>query len=201
LLRLLIFLNENADVRHPVDRGRKNEWDGVMFGLILPYVIGLAIGIDPGAEVVDPGLALLPPVIEDGSGDEYAGLEPEPQVPTGKFTTAVEVKPILGMTKTTWVAVRAFEGQDLLYFSHLLAWRCGLWDIRYGVNGEPAETVVGMEPCHDETAQPNGLTDVINFPIYATMPLDSVESVYVEIVFDDGTTDFAQFERSEILIP
>lgn len=172
-----------------------------MFGLLLPYVIGLAIGIEPDAQGGDAATALLPPVIDDGSGDNAALRDPEPQVPTGKFTTAVEVKPILGMTKANWVAVRAYEGQDLLYFSHLLAWRCGLWDIRYGINGEPAETVLGMEPCHDDTAQPNSLTDVVNFPIYANFPLDSVESVYVEIVFDDGTSDFAQFDRSEILIP
>ncbi len=171
-----------------------------MFDLLLPYVIGLAIGIEPDAPVEDLGLALLPPVVE-GSGDLAVMGDPEPQIPTGKFTTAVEVKPILGMTKDNWVAVRAYEGQDLLYFSHLLAWRCGLWDISYGVNGAPAETVVGMEPCHEDTAQPNSLMDVINYPIYATLPLDSVETVYVEVVFDDGTTDFAQFNRSEILIP
>jgi hypothetical protein len=69
------------------------------------------------------------------------------------------------------------------------------------VNGAPAETVVAMEPCHMDTSQPNGLTDVINYPIYATLPLDTVETVYVEVTFDDGTSDFAQFNRADILIP
>jgi hypothetical protein len=171
-----------------------------MFDLFLPYVIGLAIGIAPADPVDAPDIAALP-AISEGSGDDASLRDPEPQIPTGKFTTATEVKPILGMTKSNWVAVRAYEGQDLLYFSHLLAWRCGLWDIRFGINGAPADTVVAMEPCHTDTAQPNGLTDVITYSPYVALPLNSVETVYVEIVFDDATSDFAQFDRSEIVIP
>lgn len=172
-----------------------------MFDLLLPYVIGLAIGIEPVVPNDAPIDVAIAIPIDEGSGDDASLREPEPQIPTGKYTTAVEVKPILGMTKSNWVAVRVYEGQDLLYFTHLLAWRCGLWDIRYGVNGGAADNVVAMEPCLEGTAQPNGLTDVINYPIYVTLPVDSVESVYVEIVFDDGTTDFGQFERLEIFIP
>ena len=173
-----------------------------MLDLFLPYVIGLAFGIGPsdGAQLA-PADAPIALIVDEGSGDDVSSRTPEPQIPTGKFTTAVEIKPILGMTKSNWVAVRAYDGQDLLYFTHLLAWRCGLWDIRYGVNGAPADNVVPMEPCNVDTAQPNGLTDVINYSPYVTLPLDSVDSVYVELTYDDGTTDFAQFSRPEILIP
>jgi hypothetical protein len=172
-----------------------------MFDLFLPYIIGLALGIEPGASQGTPDDASVTLFVDEGSGDDASSRVPEPQVPTGKFTTAVEVKPILSMTKSNWAAVRAYEGQDLLYFSHLLAWRCGLWDIRYGVNGAPADTLVSMEPCNVDTAQPNGLTDVINYSPYVTLPLNSVETVFIELTYDDGTTDFAQFSRTEILIP
>lgn len=178
-----------------------------MFDLFLPYAIGLAMGIEPEprsamaatAEATATAQALSE--IDQGSGDDLATREPEPQVATGKFTTAVEVKPILGMTKSNWVAVRLYEGQDLVYFTHLLSWRCGLWDIRYGINGDPAENVLAMEPCHEDTAQPNGMTDVANFLPYIVLAPESVDSIYVEITFDDGTTDFAQFNRNEVLIP
>ena len=201
MLRLLAVLAQFCDLRHPDDRVTKNQGGGVMFDLFLPYVIGLALGIDPNAAQVTPEVAPLELTTDEGSGDDASTRTPEPQIPTGKYTTAVEVKPILGLTKSNWVAVRAYEGQDLLYFSHLLAWRCGLWDIRYGVNGAAADNVVPMEPCHEDTAQPNGLTDVINYSPFVTLPLDSVDSVYVELTYDDGTTDFAQFDRAEILIP
>ena len=176
-----------------------------MFDLFLPLILGAAVGIEPETapvEVTDVIVEEALPVLDAGSGDDLSATrEPEPQVPTGKYTTALEVRPILGMTKSNWVGVREYEGQDLVYFSHLLAWRCGLWDIRYGINGAPAETVVGMEPCNEEFAQPNVMVDIENFPPYAVYPLQSVESIYIEIVFDDGTTDFAQFDRNEVRIP
>ena len=132
---------------------------------------------------------------------ETVAREPEPQVPTGKFTTAVEVRPILGMTKQNWVAVRLYNGNDLVYFTHLLAWRCGLWEIRYSVNNSDDVQSFPMEPCHEDTAQPNAMTDVANFLPYVTLPPESVESIYVELVMDDGTTDFAVFQRQAVLLP
>jgi hypothetical protein len=174
-----------------------------MFELYLPFVLGLAVGIAPpdaDTEVAQAPVLELAPV-DEGSGDDMVSREPEAQVPTGKYTTALEVRPILGMTKSNWAAVRLYEDQDLLYFTHLMAWRCGLWDIRYGVNGAPADQVMPMEPCNEQFQQPNAMVDIENFLPYVVFPANSVESVYVEIIFDDGTTDFAQFNRNEILIP
>ncbi len=170
-----------------------------MFELFLPYLIGTALGMSANEGDTQTTQAEVP--VLEASGDDIASRTPEPQIPTGKFTTAVEVKPILGMTKGNWVAVRNYNGQDLLYFSHLLAWRCGLWDVRYGINGAPADQVFPLEPCYDDLQTPNSIVDVETYLIYATLPPDSVETVYVEVTFDDGTTDFAQFNRNEIQIP
>lgn len=174
-----------------------------MFDLFLPLILGVAVGIEPPER---PEVAVVESeavfTIDLGSGDDLdAARTPEPQIPTGKYTTAIEVRPILGMTKGQWIGVREYEGQDLLYFTHLMAWRCGLWDIRYGINGAPAETVMVMEPCNEEFAQPNVMVDIENYLPFVAYPLGSVESVYVEIVFDDGTSDFAQYERDEVRIP
>lgn len=122
----------------------------------------------------------------------------EDQTPTGKFLTASEVKPILGATKGNWIAVREWEGQDLIYFTHLLSWRCGLYEIRYTVNGgvqqvwpfpdcDPATHTMGVIP--EGTA------------IYTELPLKSVESVAVELLYDDLSTETATFERAAVLIP
>lgn len=175
-----------------------------MLEFALPYLIALALDLDlpePGASSAPAQSVAALQGTAAPAGSAATDREPEPQVPTGKYTTAVEVKPILGMTKSNWVAVRLYEGQDLLYFTHLMSWRCGLWEVRYGVNGAPADTLVPMEPCHDDTAQPNAMTDVANYLPYVVLPPESVETVYVEITFDDGTTDFAQFARSAVLIP
>lgn len=177
-----------------------------MIDLFLPLIIGIGLGIEPpetGMDTVEVAAVVEPIVpLSQGSGDDLnATREPEAQVATGKYTTALEVRPILGMTKGQWIGVREFNGQDYIYFSQLMGWRCGLWDIRYGINGAPAINVMPMEPCNEEFAQPNVMVDIENYLPYVVYPLGSVESVYVEIVFDDGTSDFAQFERSEVRIP
>lgn len=163
-----------------------------MIQLFIPFLIGIALGLP--APQQEPGLAAADPVAP-------IARPPEPQIATGRFTTAIEVKPIIGMTKQNWVAVRRYEGNDLVYFTHLLAWRCGLWEIRYSLNSDEPLQVFPMEPCHEDTAQPNAMTDVANYLPYITRPLDSVDTIYVELVFDDGTTDFAVFSRQDVLMP
>lgn len=77
-----------------------------MIDLFLPLIFGLSMGIEPaesGAPAA-PVVAAVDPILplEQGSGDDLsADREPEPQIPTGKYTTAMEVRPILGMTKAT----------------------------------------------------------------------------------------------------
>ena len=46
------------------------------------------------------------------------------------FTEADDIEPILGMTKANWIAVREWEGEDLLYFSHLITYRCAIDQVR-----------------------------------------------------------------------
>ena len=116
------------------------------------------------------------------------------------FTTAAEVKPILTATKAAWIAVRPYDGHDLLYFTNALAWRCGVAEIRYGVNGAKAETVLAMEPCHGDEAVPNALKLAGVLP-YVTLPLNSVQSVSVVVVFDDGSAEPAEYLRAAVLMP
>lgn len=122
-----------------------------------------------------------------------------PQVAAAQqFTTAPEVRPILQATKGAWVAVREYDGQDLVYFTQLLSWRCGLSEIRYGLNGAPAQTVFPMEPCYDGTAMPNA---VKSDAIYLRAPLGAVQAITVQLIYDDGGTEEASFARAQVLMP
>lgn len=116
-----------------------------------------------------------------------------------QFTTAAEIRPILDATKANWVAVREYDGQDLLYFTHLMAWRCGLDSIYYSVNSG-AEVLWNGEPCHDGEAQPNAIkaTDSLPFTKFA---LQSVNTVNVRLVYDDGGEATASFARADIMTP
>lgn len=115
------------------------------------------------------------------------------------MTTAAEVKPILEATKGSWIAVREYDGRDLLYFTHLLAWRCGLESVEYSVNG--ADFVLwDMEPCYEDEASPSAMKDADRLPFIST-DLKSIETIVVKLSYDDGTTDEVSFERASVLIP
>jgi hypothetical protein len=173
-----------------------------MIQLFIPFVFGLALGIEPPAAIATAPAATADVTLPGQAiADAFAGRAPDPQTGTGKFTTATEIKQIVLMTKGNWVAINDNDGQDILYFTHLLSWRCGMWGIRYGLNGEPATTTLPLEPCHEDTVTPNAMTDITGFPPYVVLPLDSISSVYVEIIFDDGTTDFAVFPRAAVMLP
>lgn len=128
-----------------------------------------------------------------------SGLVAEPQVPTGKFTTAVEIKPILGATRSNWIGVREFDGQDLLYVTHLWSWRCGLIELRIGINGAPPE-VWPLPTCHEDQPAPNAILEQDGLP-YGVFTLGSVQTIDVELTYDDLTTERARFERHAVKIP
>lgn len=112
------------------------------------------------------------------------------------FTTAGEVRPILDMTRGSWIALRESGGKDLVYFTHLLAWRCGLSEIRYGFNGAAPSNTFKMEACHEGSTQPNALS---SDHVYVSQPAGSVKEVRVQLVYDDGSREEATFRRADIL--
>lgn len=130
--------------------------------------------------------------------DMAAGWTAEDQTATGRMVTASEVRPILTVTKGSWIAVREWDGNDLLYFTNLLAWRCGLHEIRYAVNGGP-EQVLEAEPCYTEEGAPNALKVEGILP-YVVLPLGSVQSVTVRVLYDDLSVDSVDYDRQAVQI-
>jgi hypothetical protein len=179
---------------------------------ILMILIALATGggesgkAQMGAEggVADPMIASSedPPPNALASATPDADPSPyvaEQQVPTGRFTTAVEVKPILNATRGNWIAVREFNGQDLVYVTHLWSWRCGLVAMKFAINGGELQEWP-LPKCHDDTNAPNAILQDDGLP-YREFPLGSVETVSVELIFDDLSTDGATFNRAGAMIP
>lgn len=131
---------------------------------------------------------------------DVTGMQPDDQTPTGKFTTAAEVGPILQMTKDSWVAVREYDGQDWVYFSHILSWRCGLKGMKYSINEEPLKDLE-LPECHMKYKQPNALIDDDVLVGVQTYDLGSVKSIRVDLLLDNLTTQSATVQRENILIP
>jgi len=165
-----------------------------MFHIILRLTMILGVGLGLGF-----GLGADRATAQGLAGSSTSDWQPEPQTPTGKFTTATEVKPILTATKSAWLALREYDGKDLLYFTQLLAWRCGLHEIQFAVNGA-APQLLEIEACHTDTAQPNAMKMDSHLP-YLSYDLGSVNHVTVTVIYDDASTDSAEFSRKDILMP
>ena len=131
---------------------------------------------------------------------DLTGLVPDDQTPKGKFTTAAEVGPILEMTKDSWSAVREYDGQDLVYFTHVLSWRCGLKGAKYSINDGPLLDLE-MPDCHMKFKQPNAMIDEEPLLTYKRYELGSVNSVRVDLLLDNLTVQSVTLLRENILIP
>ncbi|WP_083225562.1 hypothetical protein [Neptunicoccus sediminis] len=126
-------------------------------------------------------------------------VPPQPASAQAKFLSAAQIKPILTATKGNWIAVREYDGQDLLYFTHLLSWRCGLTAIDYRVNNEETFKSWPIGTCNEDLSNPNALAD--DQKIYTGFPLGAIRTVTVRITYDDETTEENRYEREMVLLP
>ncbi|SFM43306.1 hypothetical protein [Shimia aestuarii] len=143
------------------------------------------------------GIALLAGVLGACMAIAQDAREAEDQTPTGKFMTATEVRPILQATKGNWIAVREYGGQDLVYFTHLISWRCGLYDVHYSINGGPVREFP-LPDCPPDIAQPNAIPQ--DAEIYLSFGAGAVQSVRVDLLYDDLGTESVTFERAAVLM-
>ena len=112
-----------------------------------------------------------------------------------QFNSSAEVKPLLPMIIPQWVGLREYDGQDLLYFTLLEVYRCGLDQIRYRINGEEPRIWV-TEPCEGDATFSEIGEDRLP---YTEFPLRSVNEVIIELIFDDGTMQTEIYPRASIL--
>jgi hypothetical protein len=101
-------------------------------------------------------------------------------------------KQILPLIKANWLAFRNYSGKQFIYFGNLLAYRCGLAEIRYSVNSDALDQTFPLPPC--DPANPQAL-DVAKYPPFVTLPPGTAKQVSVQAVFKDGAkTDMARFK-------
>ncbi len=134
-----------------------------------------------------PGLAL------------FAALLQPLALSAQSFTTAAEIRPILEATRGAWVALRQWEGKELLYFTHLESWRCGMAQVRFSVNSTAAARVWDMPPCLTGTPSPNAIPEG-RLP-YTELPAEALQTLTVVVVLADGTELRQDYTRARILMP
>ncbi len=59
---------------------------------------------------------------------------------------------ILDMTATSWLSFREFNGL-LVYYTHLMSYRCAIREVRVGIDSAVPDKVLKMPPCDPEGSQ------------------------------------------------
>lgn len=92
-------------------------------------------------------------------------------------------KQVLPMTRANWVAFRNWGGRQFVYFTHLMAYRCGLAEVRYRLEPGAKEAVFPLPPCDPQN--PHAI-DAATYPPYLDLPLGTATGVAVQVVYKDG---------------
>ena len=88
---------------------------------------------------------------------------------------------ILDLTKGSWAYFRDFNGRQLIYFTHLEAYRCGISRVRYSLNTQALDHEWKLQPCDPQA--PNNITT--DMP-YIALPLGTASSITVQLTFNNG---------------
>jgi len=97
---------------------------------------------------------------------------------------------ILDMTATSWLSFREFNGL-LVYYTHLMSYRCAIREVRVGIDSAVPDKVLKMPPCdaRDPGAIPHDAT-----PYLKLAP--STQFVSVELTYRDGSvSEIKSFRR------
>ena len=97
---------------------------------------------------------------------------------------------ILDMTATSWLSFREFNGL-LVYYTHLMSYRCAIREARFGVDSAVPDKVLKMPPCdpRDPSAIPHDALPYLKLP-------PSTQFVSVELTYRDGSiSEIKSFRR------
>ncbi|MFT4277684.1 MAG: caspase family protein [Rhodopseudomonas sp.] len=88
---------------------------------------------------------------------------------------------ILDMTATSWLSFRDYNGL-LVYYTHLMSYRCAIREARIGIDSAVPDKVLKMPACdmRDPIAIPSSATPYFKLP-------STVKSVSVELTYRDGS--------------
>jgi hypothetical protein len=92
-------------------------------------------------------------------------------------------KRILEFTANNWVGFRDYNGRQLIYFTHLTAYRCGIAHVAYSLNKDTLDLSFALPPCEKRSA--NAIPP--DFQPYLSLPLNTAHEIYLQLTFKDGT--------------
>jgi hypothetical protein len=97
---------------------------------------------------------------------------------------------ILDMTSTSWLSFRDFNGV-LVYYTHLMSYRCAIRQVRIGIDSAMPDKVLAMPACNmkDPISIPSDASPYLKLP-------PSTQFVSVELTYRDGSvSEIKSFRR------
>jgi hypothetical protein len=97
---------------------------------------------------------------------------------------------ILDMTSTSWLSFREFNGL-LVYYTHLMSYRCAIRQVRIGIDTSMPDKVLTMPACNmkDPISIPSDASPYLKLP-------SSTQFVSVELTYRDGSvSEIKSFRR------
>jgi hypothetical protein len=91
-------------------------------------------------------------------------------------------KKLLDLTQGNWAYFRDFNGGQLIYFTHLEVYRCGIETVSYSLNSEALDREWELQPC--DRAKPDEVTTDRR---YISLPLSTAHMVAVRLTYTDGS--------------
>ncbi|MDO9306707.1 MAG: methyl-accepting chemotaxis protein, partial [Mesorhizobium sp.] len=132
-----------------------------------PYVdTGLMASIDQRTGKPMPNPSFQIPTVNEPTVISIRYVDPRGN-PAGPFDLAFDPrgalqqanKQILDQFWTSWVAFDASGNTGLVYYTHILSYRCAVKEVRYSLNGDSLDKTLDMPPCNekDPYALPDGV--------------------------------------------
>ena len=121
--------------------------------------------------------------------------------PPTDFTTPEGAAYIHQSIKDQIISFSEDGDQDIIYFTAILAWRCGVQELYFGLNNDPIVTALPMEPCNRDLRQPNqSKFRDLTYPLFITVPKGSAQTVTLRVIYENGTTATFTSERAKNLV-
>jgi len=97
---------------------------------------------------------------------------------------------ILDMAGTSWLSFREFNGL-LVYYTHLMSYRCAIREVRVGIDSAVPEKMLKMPPC-----DPRDPSDIPHDSQPYLKLAPSTQFVSVELTYRDGSvSEIKSFRR------
>lgn len=102
----------------------------------------------------------------------------------GAMMAPAQMRAALEATAGQWLAFRNWDGKQLVYFTHLVSWKCGIAEVRYQVNGQGGAEHFPLPACDPQ--MPFNV-DAEKDAIYLTFAAGTVREITVQLTYADGS--------------